>query len=426
MLYLNYNRSFSDIYYDENNIADLVSNDVVPAICFNKRGIILEEDSFLWKRPKLNTTIYYNVTTLAQIQEFLINKNYLANAYYKFKGENRHVIIGPGVVYGPDHKILMCLCIRKNTVIDNVDYGNSLDNNFIFDSRGNFIGYNHFILYLATEFFTIPEYEAFYKKIYKDYIQFCYTKGVEVRIVSSQEIEKNTFANEFEINFATITELDYNLKNEVKFLLNNPVSYFVNHNLFIPVEHRPEPPFTEPARTMDSPDDLFLNDAALNMSRPPSLRDRLEDAISEMNQRGIMISDSSEPSVERVDPSDFITTTVNNSGLITRIDGSVPPPFYDFESRAIGTPDGYTLEGRPVDFHHRREYPATPGESYIGGSGIINRITSYGDDDNNTVAGVDSYDEATAAVEFEEIPDYESGEEDTEAQADEPDDLPFI
>lgn len=233
---------------DPNKIADIVSNTIIPAICLNDFSV--ESDTVLYHFPKFTDRTQSGSAT--GLLKTLISRNSLIKTRYTYKSVGYMVHIGRGLILSPTGKILLCLGVKKErflSELENSDLRESVDFNLFTDEDiyyrdFPFIGYNEFVLYISTDMFLYPEYEALYKKIQKDYINFCYSKGVEVRIVTSQVIEQNTFANEFKIQFRTIQELDYNLKNEVKFLLSNPVSYFVNHSLFI---EQPtfEPPYID-------------------------------------------------------------------------------------------------------------------------------------------------------------------------------------
>jgi hypothetical protein len=63
----------------------------------------------------------------------------------------------------------------------------------------NPVDYKDFVLFYSTSFFTDPSLAPLNRRFQKEILMSCYEKGIEVRVITSQEIEKNTFADLFEI-----------------------------------------------------------------------------------------------------------------------------------------------------------------------------------------------------------------------------------
>lgn len=63
----------------------------------------------------------------------------------------------------------------------------------------NPVDYKDFVLFYSTSFFTDPTLAALNRRFQKEILMDCYSKGIEVRVITSQEIERNTFADLFEI-----------------------------------------------------------------------------------------------------------------------------------------------------------------------------------------------------------------------------------
>lgn len=61
------------------------------------------------------------------------------------------------------------------------------------------VDYKNFVLFYSTSFFTNPDLTALNRRFQKEILMDCYLKGIEVRVITSQEIERNTFADLFEI-----------------------------------------------------------------------------------------------------------------------------------------------------------------------------------------------------------------------------------
>ena len=56
-----------------------------------------------------------------------------------------------------------------------------------------------YVLFYSSTFFTNSEYSILNRRLQKEILTPCYMKGIEVRVMTSSEIEKNTFARFFEI-----------------------------------------------------------------------------------------------------------------------------------------------------------------------------------------------------------------------------------
>jgi hypothetical protein len=68
-----------------------------------------------------------------------------------------------------------------------------------YQNEVNPVDYKDFVLFYSTSFFTDPSLAPLNRRFQKEILMSCYEKGIEVRVITSQEIEKNTFADLFEI-----------------------------------------------------------------------------------------------------------------------------------------------------------------------------------------------------------------------------------
>jgi len=59
--------------------------------------------------------------------------------------------------------------------------------------------YDNLVIFYSTSFFTDPSLSALNRRLQKDILHSCYSKGIEVRLVTSSEIERNTFTRLFEV-----------------------------------------------------------------------------------------------------------------------------------------------------------------------------------------------------------------------------------
>jgi hypothetical protein len=68
-----------------------------------------------------------------------------------------------------------------------------------YGSEVNPVDYKNFVMFYSTSFFTDPNLAPLNRRFQKELMMSCYQKGIEVRVITSSEIERNTFANIFEI-----------------------------------------------------------------------------------------------------------------------------------------------------------------------------------------------------------------------------------
>jgi len=313
MDYLVSTDKYGDYESNPNIIADIASNTAIPVICLE--NFYVEDDTILYDFPKLGyRTQSASATTLIKS---LTARRGLIQTRYTYKNTSYMVHMGQGLILSATGKVLLCLGIKKERFLleaEGISYSDDLNFRIFSDDdyyRDYFVGYNEFILYISTDMFLQPEYEALYKKIQKDYINYCYLKGVEVRILASQTIEQNTFANEFKIQFNTIQELDYNLRNEVKFLLSNPVSYFVNHSLFVK-QPTFDPPYID---TLEEEDDVLYEN--------PSSQD-IVDSIFNATQEAVTSESLTQNFRDETTP----LSNINTSGIYS----SIPRDLYSLGS----------------------------------------------------------------------------------------------
>lgn len=85
----------------------------------------------------------------------------------------------------------------------------------IFDEEEELIAEN-LRLYVSTELINNGIYKNIYKKIEKEYIQYCYKKNIDVVFTTSEKIEQQVFSNNLKKDFKSITELHEYLNNEVE------------------------------------------------------------------------------------------------------------------------------------------------------------------------------------------------------------------
>jgi len=102
--------------------------------------------------------------------------------------------------------------------------------------------YNNYVLFYSTSFFTDPGLTPLNRRLQKEILQTCYEKGIEVRMITSLEIEKNTFARLFEVKKTkSLTQLEAYMNQVLpNFLHTQGEDTFVEQEFEPVVIHREE------------------------------------------------------------------------------------------------------------------------------------------------------------------------------------------
>jgi hypothetical protein len=132
----------------------------------------------------------------------------------------------------------------------------------------NSVDYKDFVLFYSTSFFTNPDLASLNRRFQKEILMSCYEKGIEVRVITSQEIERNTFADVFEIPKAnSVSQLEeYMSKVLPTFLYTEEEDSYVFNELEVQTQNE-ELPIEEEALLFESVNpieeipDLFLTES---------------------------------------------------------------------------------------------------------------------------------------------------------------------
>jgi hypothetical protein len=171
-----------------------------------------------------------------------------------------NLLIGKGLIIDKDSgQVLMCLTLKQEEL--NYDFPLKEMSKSDFSNTDN-IDYHKFIMFVSTELVSNSKYSVFYRRLQKIYLNFCFEKGIEMRIISASIIKKNTFANSFKVAFNSITQLQDHLNNDVQHI------FMTNEELF---------------RTQDYP---------LSLVAPP-LPVHLEDSFDEIVEDNVMENEDS-------------------------------------------------------------------------------------------------------------------------------------
>lgn len=115
----------------------------------------------------------------------------------------RKIVIGPktyffvkGVMFNEMGMPLIVFAMPREKFLDpNIKKFSEIR----YSKEVNPVNYKDFVLFYSTSFFTDPSLTTLNRRFQKEILGDCFLKGIEVRVITSQEIEKNTFADLFEI-----------------------------------------------------------------------------------------------------------------------------------------------------------------------------------------------------------------------------------
>lgn len=114
---------------------------------------------------------------------------------------------------------------------------------------------------LSSELLTNSLYSSLYRRLHKEILLSCYEKGIEVIIMSSENIQKNAFKKVLEIssNFSSISVLERYLKEEIPKVLYLPAEELKDLEHYeIPLVEVPESVLLEP--------EVFVEEDITNIS----------------------------------------------------------------------------------------------------------------------------------------------------------------
>ena len=161
---------------------------------------------------------------------------------------NRKFYIPKCVFFSENKEPLMVLSMKKEAYLDptRAPFSEVL--------AGQSFSYNNYVLFYSTSFFTDPGLTPLNRRLQKEILQSCYEKGIEVRTITSSEIEKNTFARLFEVKKTkSLTQLEAYMNQVLpNFLHNEGEDTFVEQEFEQVVIHREELSLEEEAMLFDT------------------------------------------------------------------------------------------------------------------------------------------------------------------------------
>lgn len=205
----------------------LAANTYIPIYAFHT---YYQEDGVkFYSRPSLEKNTIRKPNTLKHIKDALE----MAIAPRKITIGGKFYYFLKGAMYTEDGNPLMVLGMSRQA------YEDPETRNFSelrYGSEVNPIDYKNFVMFYSTSFFTDPSLAPLNRRFQKELMMSCYEKGIEVRVITSSEIERNTFANIFEIPKAnSVSQLEeYMNKVLPTFLYAEEEDTFVFEELTVP------------------------------------------------------------------------------------------------------------------------------------------------------------------------------------------------
>jgi len=196
-------------YGSQFTITPIIANDYIPLIAFQTKFI--RESLFYYGKPSFEKTVS-KPNTLKNIKDGFE----LSHSTRKIRINDRNFYIAKGVFFSEAGVPLMVCAMKKEAFLDQStckysDY-----------YLGGEFSYNNYVLFYSTSFFTDPGLMPLNRRLQKEILQSCYEKGIEVRVISSLEIEKNTFARLFEVKKTkSLTQLEAYMEQVLPNFLHN-------------------------------------------------------------------------------------------------------------------------------------------------------------------------------------------------------------
>ena len=192
----------------EFSITSTLANEFIPLIAFN--NMVNKEGLQYYSKPSFEKFIK-KPNTLKNIKDGFE----LGGTTRRIEINGRVFFIAKGVFFSEAGVPLMVCAMKREAFFDVSVFRFS-------DHNSDSFSYNNYVLFYSTSFFTDPGLTPLNRRLQKEILQSCYEKGIEVRVISSLEIEKNTFARLFEVKKTkSLTQLEAYMEQVLPNFLHN-------------------------------------------------------------------------------------------------------------------------------------------------------------------------------------------------------------
>lgn len=218
----------------------VIANDYIPLIAIN--AITEQEGIVYYHKPSFINTLS-KPNTLKNIKDGFE----MSYSTRKIRINDRTFYIAKGVFFSESGMPLMVCGMKREAFLDPSVSKFS-------DFRAETFSYTNYVLFYSTSFFTDPGLTPLNRRLQKEILQSCFEKGIEVRIVTSEEIEKNTFARLFEVKKTkSLTQLEAYMEQVLpNFIHNEGEDTFVEKEFEQVTIHREELSVEEEAMLFDN------------------------------------------------------------------------------------------------------------------------------------------------------------------------------
>jgi hypothetical protein len=190
-------------------LTPVVANNYIPLIAIQTMQT-KENNLVFYSKPSF-TTVLRKPNTLKNIKDGFE----LSMTTRRIEINGKVFFIAKGVFFSEAGMPLMVCAMKKEA------YNDPSVSNFS-EYRADNFSYNNYVLFYSTSFYTDPGLTPLNRRLQKEILQSCYEKGIEVRTITSLEIEKNTFARVFEVKKTkSLTQLEAYMQQVLPNFLHN-------------------------------------------------------------------------------------------------------------------------------------------------------------------------------------------------------------
>lgn len=182
------------------------------------------------------------------------------------------------------------------------------------------VDYKNFVLFYSTSFFTEPSLAPLNRRFQKEILMSCYQKGIEVRVITSQEIERNTFADLFEIPKAnSVSQLEEYMRTVLPtYLFTEEEDTFVFDELPQAQTQQEELSLEEEALLFDSEESTSYNPPDWNGEYQVEIEEMAREAATWDSAHTVypLTVDEAHPATMYPDPSIYHNLMTTEEGVI--------------------------------------------------------------------------------------------------------------
>lgn len=244
------------------SLTPVIANEFIPLIAMNSMNSITNKGDNLqyYSKPSFEHIIR-KPNTLKNIKDGFE----MGGTTRRIEINGRVFFIAKGVFFSEAGVPLMVCAMKKEAFLDVSVFRFS-------DYNSDTFSYNNYVLFYSTSFYTDPGLMPLNRRLQKEILQACFEKGIEVRTVTSLEIEKNTFARLFEVKKTkSLTQLEAYMNQVLpNFLHNEGEDTFVEQEFEPVVIHREE---------------LSVEDEALLFDNQPTIENLIVPVAVEPNRQ---------------------------------------------------------------------------------------------------------------------------------------------